>query len=84
MPNIQFQFRRGTAAAWTAADTVLASGELGLETDTELFKIGDGTTEWTELGYGGMKGDKGDIGPTGPAGGATVEEIIVYSIALGG
>ena len=84
MPNIQFQVRRGTAAEWTAADTVLASGELGLETDTDLFKMGDGATEWTQLGYGGIKGDTGDTGPTGPAGGATVEEIIVYSIALGG
>jgi hypothetical protein len=53
---VQIQFRRGTAAAWTAADTVLAEGELGLETDTALFKIGDGTTAWTSLGYGGFDG----------------------------
>lgn len=48
---IQIQFRRGTAAAWTLADTVLAEGELGLETDTGLFKIGDGVTAWTSLAY---------------------------------
>jgi hypothetical protein len=81
MPNIQFQFRRGTAAEWTAADTVLASGELGLETDTELFKIGDGTTEWTSLGYGGIKGDTGSKGDTGEA---SISDVIVYAIALGG
>lgn len=51
---VQIQFRRGTAAAWTAANTVLAEGELGLETDTDLFKIGDGTTAWTSLGYAAL------------------------------
>jgi hypothetical protein len=47
----QIQFRRGTAAQWTSANPVLASGELGFETDTKEFKIGDGTTAWTTLGY---------------------------------
>jgi hypothetical protein len=46
MPNIQFQFRRGTAAEWTAANTVLASGEMGIETDTNQFKLGNGVTGW--------------------------------------
>jgi hypothetical protein len=30
---------------------VLASGELGLETDTNKLKVGDGTTTWTALAY---------------------------------
>lgn len=47
----KIQFRRGTAAEWTAADPTLSIGELGLETDTRLFKIGDGVTAWTSLGY---------------------------------
>jgi hypothetical protein len=34
-----------------AADTVLTAGELGYETDTGQFKIGDGTTAWTSLAY---------------------------------
>lgn len=42
MPFIQFQFRRGTALEWSTADTVLAAGEMGIELDTDLFKIGDG------------------------------------------
>lgn len=63
-----FQFRRGTAAAWTAANTVLAAGELGLETDTAKFKIGDGSTVWTSLGYGGIVGPTGPTGPTGSTG----------------
>jgi len=53
----QIQLRRGTAALWTAANPLLAQGELGLETDTNLFKIGDGVTYWNSLGYsiGGAK-----------------------------
>lgn len=45
------QLRRGTAAAWTAANPTLASGEMGLETDTRKTKTGDGTTAWTSLNY---------------------------------
>ncbi len=43
--------RRGTAAAWTAADNVLGQGEPGFETDTGKLKIGDGLTTWTSLAY---------------------------------
>lgn len=50
MPT-QIQLRRGTAAQWTAANPVLAQGELGLETDTKLYKIGDGATLWNALDY---------------------------------
>lgn len=47
----QIQLRRGTAAEWTAANPTLAQGEIGLEYDTNLFKIGTGTTAWNALGY---------------------------------
>ena len=47
----QLQLRRGTAALWVAANPLLAQGELGLETDTNLIKIGDGVTYWNSLGY---------------------------------
>ena len=53
---VQIQFRRGTAAEWTAANTVLAEGELGLETDTTFYKIGTGSTAWTSLAYGTIAG----------------------------
>ncbi len=49
----QIQIRRGTAAAWTSANTVLAAGEQGFETDTGKRKTGDGTTAWTALHYDG-------------------------------
>ena len=61
------QIRRDTAANWTSVDPVLAEGELGIEVDTSYFKIGDGTTAWSGLGYvaTGPQGDKGDQGDTG-------------------
>lgn len=49
--SIQIQLRRGTASQWTTANTLLAQGELGLETDTNKFKFGDGVTTWNSLPY---------------------------------
>lgn len=45
------QLRRDTAANWTAADPILAQGEIGLETNTLKLKIGDGATLWHLLSY---------------------------------
>jgi hypothetical protein len=47
----RMQQRRGTAAQWTSADPVLAAGEIGFETDTSKFKIGDGVNVWETLTY---------------------------------
>jgi len=47
----QYQLRRDTAANWTSVNPTLAAGVMGLETDTGLFKIGDGSTAWTSLVY---------------------------------
>lgn len=60
MPYQQLQFRRGTAAQWTAANPVLAAGEMGLETDTTKFKVGDGSTAWNSLSYGPIGGIPAD------------------------
>lgn len=57
------QLRKGTAAAWTSANTVLLLGEEGYETDTGKRKIGDGTTAWNSLAYqkpGVTNGDSHD------------------------
>lgn len=45
------QLRRGAASAWTSANPTLAQGEIGLETDTGKFKVGDGTTAWNSQTY---------------------------------
>jgi archaellum component FlaC len=47
----RMQQRRGTAAQWTSANPVLAAGEIGFETDTNKFKIGNGSTAWASLSY---------------------------------
>jgi hypothetical protein len=47
----RMQQRRGTAAQWTAANPVLAAGEIGFETDTSRFKMGNGTSTWSVLTY---------------------------------
>jgi hypothetical protein len=56
---IQIQFRRGTAYEWTTVNPILAEGEMGIETDTNLFKIGTGLLHWRDLDYGGLKGYTG-------------------------
>ncbi len=52
----RIQFRRGTAAAganqWT--NQVLSAGEVGYETDSGRFKIGDGLTAWDSLEYAAL------------------------------
>lgn len=72
---IQIQLRRGNAATWTSSNPTLAIGEVGIEMDTGKFKVGDGSTVWTGLGYSsgstgptGSTGSSGATGPTGPAG----------------
>ena len=45
------QQRRGTASQWTAANPILAAGEIGFETDNNRFKIGNGATAWNALDY---------------------------------
>lgn len=45
---IRIQLRRDTAANWASANPVLLAGELGIETDTLLIKIGDGSN-WNDI-----------------------------------
>jgi len=47
----KIQLRRDTAANWTTANPTLSAGELGFETDTGKFKLGNGSTIWASLGY---------------------------------
>ena len=49
--SIQIQLRRDTASNWVSNDPILAEGEVGVETDTFKFKIGDGSTSWNDLSY---------------------------------
>jgi len=53
--NTRLQVRRGTSSSWTSTNPTLSAGEIGYETDTGLFKIGDGTTAWTSLSYNAVR-----------------------------
>ncbi len=45
------RLRRDTAANWTTANPTLLLGEMGIETDTRKYKVGDGSTAWNSLSY---------------------------------
>ena len=45
------KFRRGTATEWSNANPTLSVGEPGYDATSEKFKIGDGITSWSSLGY---------------------------------
>jgi hypothetical protein len=58
--------RRDTAQNWESNNPVLLSGEPGYETDSNKFKIGNGSSTWTNLAY--YAGATGGTGATGPIG----------------
>ena len=45
----RIQQRHDTAANWNAANPILLEGEMGLITDTNQYKVGDGETRWNNL-----------------------------------
>jgi len=47
----KIQFRRDVTANWNNSDPVLSQGEIGINLDTNKFKIGDGTSTWSNLTY---------------------------------
>ena len=51
MSTVRIQVRRGTASEWTAANPILAAGEMGVETNTNKFKFGNGSDVWSSLSY---------------------------------
>ena len=58
--SMRFACRRRTAADWTSGNEILLAGEIGYETDTGKFKIGDGVTAWNSIvGYFSKTGGGG-------------------------
>lgn len=78
---VQIQIRRDVAANWTSANPVLASGEMGLETDTQKYKVGDGATAWNSLSYW-TAGDGGN-GIAGGTSTAASTGTVVFSNSNG-
>lgn len=66
---INFQFRRNTAANWWSDNPTLCEGEIGLETDQQKYKMGDGLLDWHTLPYmrEGTVVENGTALPTGGA-----------------
>ena len=89
MPAV-IQVKRGTASSWTSANTVLAAGEIGFETDTKKMKVGDGSTAWNSLLYTATDGDiSGVTAGTGLSGGGNSGAVTLslstpVSVANGG
>ena len=77
----RYQNRNDTAANWTAANSTLLSGEVGVEQDTNRFKIGDGATPWNSLAYQGGGGGGGGFSlsttNTGASGGGFGVDVSV-------
>ncbi len=51
MSTVRIQVRRGIAADWASVNPILAAGEMGVESDTNKFKFGNGSSTWTSLSY---------------------------------
>jgi hypothetical protein len=47
----KIQLRRDTSANWTSLNPTLSAGEVGFETNTGKFKIGNGSSLWSALDY---------------------------------
>lgn len=51
MATTRIQLRRDTKLNWGLVNPVLAMGEVGIEIDTNKFKIGTGSSNWNDLPY---------------------------------
>ncbi len=67
MPTPRLRLRHDTAANWTSRNPVLLAGEVGVETDTNKVKVGNGTTAWNSLPY--LAGEGGGGGASNLDGG---------------
>lgn len=80
------QLRHGTAAQATSANEILLVGEIGFETDTKLYKIGDGVSPWNALSYAPLSGEFQSLlmdagpNPSPPAAG----KMLLYCKAISG
>lgn len=80
MANI-IQNKRGTATQWSTLNPLLAAGEIGFETDTGRFKIGDSFSYWNSLSYSAPNviNELTDVQISNPTSG----QILVYDSILG-
>lgn len=66
--------KRMLSSEWTIRNPILGAAEAGFETNTGLWKMGNGFTRWNDLPYPtgegsvGPEGPQGETGPQGPEG----------------
>lgn len=48
---VRLQLRQDTTENWNSANPILLEGEMGYNTDTKQFKIGNGINSWNTLDY---------------------------------
>lgn len=48
---VRLQLRQDTEQNWNNANPILLEGEMGYNTDTKQFKIGNGINSWNTLDY---------------------------------
>lgn len=73
--------RNDTASNWNTENPVLGKGEMGIEIDSNKFKIGDGTKTWSQLGYAGTV-----VAASNTNGHITIDgtDTTVYTLPVGG
>lgn len=86
--------RKDTAANWALANPVLGEGEIGYETDSKKYKMGDGVSTWNAMTYGLEINDVNHIlkhnrgleieGAFTPAAPTVADSIILYNKSRAG
>ena len=74
------QLRRDTASNWTSSNPTLAQGELGIETDTNMFKVGDGSTAWTSLDYSSLSATTANVFSVSQRGAVTTDNDLSFDM----
>jgi hypothetical protein len=69
------RFFRAPASTWTSSNPVLGLGEIGQETDTGLYKIGDSVSTWNVLTYQILTGPQGPQGVPGNDGAQGIQGV---------
>ena len=57
--TVRIRQKYDTAENWSKNNPILLAGEIGIESNTNRIKIGNGTSHWNDLTYSGGGGGEG-------------------------